>query len=90
MIPMVTKKLKVNIIAVMPLVSHRRATKIRARFKVTMCLYLSPSCRARSLSKLIVVSVVKETPQKNPLVMFVSIEAYEQMVESRGDIKYAV
>jgi len=79
-----------NIIAVKPLESQRKTTKNRARLSVTIRRYLSPSCKARSLSKLMVVSVVKDTPQKNPLAILVSAKAYEQVVESRGDIKYAV
>ena len=34
----------------------------RVRLKVTVCLYLNPSNRARSLSTLITVSVHKDTP----------------------------
>ena len=34
----------------------------RVRFKVTVCLYLKPNNRARSLSTLIAVSVHKDTP----------------------------
>ena len=37
---------------------------IQARFKVTICLYLSPSKRARSLSTLIVVSVNRDAPPR--------------------------
>ena len=34
------------------------------RFKVTTCLYLNPNNRARSLSTLIAVIVIADTPQK--------------------------
>ena len=36
----------------------------RALFKVTTCLYLRPSSKARSLSTLIVVSVINDTEAK--------------------------
>ena len=39
-------------------------TVIYIRFKVTTCLYLSPSNKARSLSKLIAVNVNKDTAPK--------------------------
>ena len=37
---------------------------IHVLLKVTSCLYLSPSNKARSLSTLIAVEVVKDTPHK--------------------------
>ena len=36
----------------------------RVPFKVTTCLYLTPSSKARSLSTLIVVSVINDTEKK--------------------------
>ena len=36
----------------------------RVLFKVTTCLYLRPSSKARSLSTLIAVSVINDTPHK--------------------------
>ena len=44
--------------------SKKQTTKQRTRFKVTVCLYLNPNNRARSLSTQMAVAVVKESPQK--------------------------
>ena len=43
---------------------HKPITAICVRFKVTTCLYLSPSNKARSLSTLIAVNVNKDTAHK--------------------------
>ena len=43
---------------------HKAITVINALLKVTTCLYLSPSNKARSLSTLIAVDVPKDTAHK--------------------------
>ena len=42
--------------------TQKMATMRYVRFKVTVCLYLSPNIRARSLSTLMAVIVDKDTP----------------------------
>ena len=42
----------------------------RVVFKVTTCLYLRPSSKARSLSTLIAVSVINDTPHKVTLAKY--------------------
>ena len=43
---------------------HKAITVINVLLKVTACLYLSPSNKARSLSTLIAVNVNKDTEHK--------------------------
>ena len=45
------------------------ATMIYVRFKVTICLYLSPNNRARCLSTLIALIVIKGTKNNTEPVM---------------------
>ena len=45
------------------------ATMIYVRFKVTICLYLSPNNRARSLSTLVAVIVIKDAKNHAEPVM---------------------
>lgn len=44
--------------------NHKQSNIARTRSLVTKYLYLSPNCRARSLSTLIAVSVSTDTPHK--------------------------
>jgi len=44
--------------------AQRVTTIAQVRFKVTTCLYLSPNNRARSLSRLIAVSVHRDAPPR--------------------------
>ena len=46
------------------LLSQMKAMRTQALLKVTTCLYRSPNIRARSLSTLIAVSVIKDNKQK--------------------------
>ena len=59
-------------------IAHKEATIIKAqkvvtiiyvRFKVTICLYLSPNIRARNLSTLMAVIVIKDTEYNTEPVM---------------------
>ena len=55
-----------------PAATHKTqnvAVMIRVRFKVTICLYLIPNIRARSLSTLMAVNVNKDTPHNAKLDM---------------------
>ena len=59
-------------------------TVTHTRFKVTICLYLSPNNKLRSLSTLIAVEVNKETPHNAALVMKAASNAYrERIVDCR-------
>jgi len=64
MMDIVIRKLKNNIIATSRQISQNKATTIHTRLKVTICLYLNPERRARSLSTLIAISVNRDTPPK--------------------------
>ncbi|CAH3038138.1 unnamed protein product, partial [Pocillopora meandrina] len=48
--------------------SQEREITPRTRGTVTICLYLSPSCRARSLSTLIAVRLERDIPQSTALL----------------------
>ena len=58
-------------------------TVTHTRFKVTICLYLSPNNKMRSLSTLIAVEVNKETPHNAALVMKAASDAYRERVVDR-------
>ena len=57
------------------------AVTIHVRFKVTICLYLIPNNKARSLSTLIAVSVNKDTPHNAKLAMKLASLAYRQRLQ---------
>ena len=57
-------------------IAHKEATIVKAQkvvtiinFKVTICLYLSPNIRARSMSTLMAVIVIKDTEYNTEPVM---------------------
>ena len=57
------------------------AVIIHVRFKVTICLYLIPNNRARSLSTLMAVNVNKDTPHNAKLDMQTASLAYRQRLQ---------
>ena len=52
------------------------------RFKVTICLYLSPDNRARSLSALLAAIVNKDTERNAQAVMYAALYASQQRYHS--------
>ena len=59
--------------------TQRVATTIYVRFKVTICLYLSPNNRASNLSTLMAVIVNKDAPHNTKLVMTAASFAYRKI-----------
>ena len=59
--------------------TQRVATTIYVRFKVTICLYLSPNNRASNLSTLNAVIVNKDAPHNTKLVMTAASFAYRKI-----------
>lgn len=60
--------------------AHRMVNRIRTRVRVTTALYLITRNRARSLSTLIVVNLVEETPQNIPSAILIGIPIRWQML----------
>ena len=60
--------------------AHRMVNRIRTRVRVTTALYLITRNRARSLSTLIVVNLVEETPQNIPPAILIGIPIRWQML----------
>ena len=61
---------------------------IYVRFKVTICLYLSPNNMASSLSTLMAVIVNKDTPHNIRLVMMSASFMYWKILQSSRDQEY--
>ena len=70
--------------------TQRIVTATYVRFKVTTCLYLSPSNKARSLSMLIAVVVNKDTEHRIWPVTYVKPLAYRQISDRSiaSDVQY--
>ena len=64
------------------------AKTIYVRFKVTICLYLSPNNMASSLSTLMAVIVNKDTPHNIWLVMMSASFMYWKILQSSRDQEY--
>ena len=60
--------LKKNVAKIAILLNQMKATRTQTLLKVTTCLYRGPNIRARSLSTLIEVSVIKDNKRKIPPV----------------------
>ena len=60
--------------------AHRMVNRIRTRVRVTTALYLITRNRARSLSTLIVVNLVEETPKNIPPAILIGIPIRWQML----------
>ena len=71
----------------MPQETHSMVTRIRTRHRVTTSLYLITINRARSLSMLIAVNIVNDTPQNIPLAILVSVPIRRQMLGDCENIR---